>query len=118
MVVQVDTPARLEAITRQLIACGLRMTDNGRFADFALAHGTHGLSMPCDWLHMEHSEKGAEISFRTRWQYLKGLKNFATDYYGTAWIDQVGAGFMLASNDDHEAWLDFNSGRTVVNFKP
>lgn len=117
MVVQLDSPTRLEAVSRHVIKCGLRMTQNGRFADFAIVHGTHGLAMPCDWIHFSRNGESGEVSFRRECEYVEGLEDFAGDHYAPAWIDQVGHGFMLASEDDYDVWLDFATGRTVVSLK-
>lgn len=117
MVVQLDSPTRLEAVSRHLIKCGLRMTENGRFADFAIVHGRHGLAMPCDWIHFSRTEEAGEVSFRKECEYIDGLEDFAGDYHAPAWIDQVGHGFMLASEEDYDVWLDFATGRTLVSLK-
>jgi hypothetical protein len=117
LAVQLDSPDRLEAVSRHLIKCGLHMTRNGRFADFAIVHGSHGLSLDCDWLTFITTPEGGEVSFRTTSQYVEGLATFAVEYQGAEWIDQLGHGFMLDSTGDCQVWLDFNSGRTVVSLK-
>lgn len=119
MVIQHDSYKRLEAVAGFLIREGyLRLTENQKFADFAIVHGEKGLALDCDWLLFEHTEEGGEISFRRESEYVRDLEDFATDYEAPAWIDQVGHGFMLKDDVDCQAWLDFNSGRTVVSLKP
>ena len=117
MAVQVDSSRRLEAISGQLIKSGLRMTHHGKFADFAIVHGEHGLAMDCDWLTFNVTPDGGEVQFRTNSQYVEGLDSFTTESQDVEWIDQMGHGFVLDSGDDYNVWLDFNSGRTVVSLK-
>ena len=116
MVVQLDSPERLEAVSRNLIKCGLRMTRDGEFEDFAIVHGTRGLAMPCDWLHFRSAAEGGEVTFRKGCAYVAGLEDFAS-YDVPVWIDQLGHGFMLASEDEYDVWLDFGTGRTIVMLK-
>src|SRR5688572_23236408 len=116
MVVQLDSPERLEAVSRNLIKCGLRMTRDGKFEDFAIVHGTHGPGMPCDWLHFQATAEGGEVTFRRECEYVAGLEDFAS-YEAPDWIDQVGHGFMLASEGEYDVWLDFATGRTIVSLK-
>ncbi len=116
-IVQHDSAKRQEAVVRQLILQGLQMTQAGRFAEFALVHGTHGPSLGCDWLVFESTPEGGRVSFRHKCEYVEGLEDFASDDYHPAWIPHVGHGFMLASDDEYDVWLDFYTGRTIVNLK-
>ena len=108
---------RLEAIARYLIKHGLRLTDNGRFADFAILHGRHGMTMPCDWLVFEHGEKYGQLTFRKPCECASGLDDCIADSDSPPWTEQAGHGFMLESEGDYEAWLDFDTGTTIVSFK-
>jgi hypothetical protein len=117
LIVDIDTHDRLEAISRFLINRGLRLSTSGKFADFAIVHGRHGLAMSCDWLVFEHGEKEGHITFRTPSQYVLNLEDCAADPSNAPWVEQVGHGFVLASEDNYEAWLDFDTGNTVVSFK-
>lgn len=116
MVTAVDSHTRLEAVVRQLIEHGLKLTENGKFADFAIVHGTHGLALDCDWLTFEHTEAGGQVSFRKPCEYIEGLADY-TATASWAWIDQVGHGFLVSSDKEHEAWIDFASGRMIVSLK-
>jgi len=117
LVIDIDTHERLEAISRYLINRGLRLTVNGRFADFAIIHGKHGLSMPCDWLVFEEHETEGQVTFRMPCEHVGGLDEYVVDSSDSPWLDQAGHGFVLSSEDDYEAWLDFNTGTTVVSFR-
>ncbi|MEO5590433.1 MAG: hypothetical protein ABIS03_12660 [Gemmatimonadaceae bacterium] len=117
MVISVDSHARLEAVVRQLILHGLKLSEHGRFADFAIVHGKYGLALDCDWLIFEHTEAGGRVSFRKPCEYIEGLADF-TASESSAWIDQVGHGFMVSSDREHDAWIDFGSGRMIVSLKP
>ena len=117
MIVQADSPERLEALSGWLIDHGLHMTANEKFADFAIAHGEHGLSMPCDWLSFTRTPDSGEVTFRAPCRHVEGLEEFVVESQEVAWIEQVGHGFMLDSGDDYDVWLDFTSGRTVVSLK-
>ncbi|MGI9043532.1 MAG: hypothetical protein ACR2GK_05345 [Gemmatimonadaceae bacterium] len=118
MVISFDSHTRLEAVVGQLILRDLKLSENGRFADFAIIHGTHGLALDCDWLTFEHTERGGHVSFRKPCEYIEGLEDFAASCDRFTWIDQVGHGFMLSSDKEHEAWIDFETGRTIVSLKP
>ncbi|MGK2960519.1 MAG: hypothetical protein ACSLFK_00080 [Gemmatimonadaceae bacterium] len=118
MVIQHDSHKRLEAVAGFLIREGyLRLTENGKFADFAIVHGQKGLALDCDWLLFELTDEGGQVSFRRQCEYVRGLANFATEYEAPAWIDQLGHGFMLKTDEDFETWVDFNTGRTLVRLK-
>jgi hypothetical protein len=117
LVVQADSPERLEAVAGWLIKRGLRLTENGRFADFALVHGDHGLSLECDWLTFIRNPDGGEVVFRPPCRYVEGLDDFVVESRDVDWIDQVGHGFMLNSSEEYDVWLDFSSGRTIVSLK-
>lgn len=113
VVVQYDSAKRLEAVVGQLVLRDLQMTENSKFCDFAIVHGTRGLALDCEWLHFEPGE----IAFRTECQYVENLEDFATEYYPAGWVEQMGHGFMLKSGGECEVWLDFNTGRTIVSLK-
>ena len=118
MVIQHDSCKRLEAVVRFIIREGyLRLTENQKFADFAIVHGRNGLALDCDWLLFERTDEAGQVSFRRECEYIRDLEDFATEYEAPAWIDQVGHGFMLKDDGDCQAWLDFNTGRTVVSLK-
>jgi hypothetical protein len=117
LVVDVDTHHRLEAISSFLVKRGLHLSKNGNFADFAMMHGRHVLAMPCDWLIFERGHNEVHITFRSPCEHVAHLEDYTTDPSDAPWLDQAGHGFMLASEDNYEAWLDFDSGTTVVSFK-
>lgn len=117
LVLQCDSPERLEAVSGWLIERGFRMTKKGKFADFAIVHGDHGLALDCSWLTFTRKPDGAEVAFRVRSRHVEGLDEFAAESPDAAWIDQVGHGFVLDSSDECDVWLDFASGRTVVSLK-
>jgi hypothetical protein len=114
LVVQFDSAERVEAVAKFLLSLDLQMTRDGKFCDYAIVHGTHGLALECDWLHFTPGE----VAFRTPSHWVQNLGDFTAEGHHWLWIDQIGHGFLLESNDEHQVWLDFSTGRTVVNLKP
>lgn len=117
IVVQLDEPTCLESVTRQLIRYGFDMTRDGKFADFALVHGAHGPSMPCDWLGYQPHEGSGIVWFRSAPIETESLVDENYDWNSEGWITERGHGFMLAREPDHDVWLDFDSGRTIISLK-
>ena len=108
----------LEEFVKELLNSGLRMSTDGMFEDFAIVHGTHGLAMPCDWLEFRHDEEGGRI-----WEVFDIVgsepePSNPEEHDDMEWVTGLGHGFMLSRNDDHDVWLDFSTGRTVVSLKP
>lgn len=116
-IVQHDSAKRQEAVVRQLILQGMQMTQGDRFADFALVHGTHGPSLGCDWLIFESTPEGGQVSFRNRCVYVENFEALAGGWCRGFWVPPSGDGFILASEDEHDVWLDFYTGRTFITFK-
>ena len=125
-------PWLLEILVRNLLRHNLAMSADGKFADFAIVHAAHGPSMPCEWLEYEHAGTRAIV-------WMKGKPRdpacfvpedtesdaLGSDVLGdsealmeTAWLTQIGHGFVLTREDGYNEWLDFNTGRVIVNFLP
>lgn len=118
IVTQCSNPADLEAHVTDLLDCGFNMTRDGRFADFAIVHGVHGLALPCDWLELRNVQGGGMVSLKTA---APDALAFADDIFScdeSGWITELGHGFMLSREQDYDLWLDFNTGRTIVSLKP
>ena len=103
----------VEDLTEYLLRLGLRMTDDERFADFAIVHGKYGLSMPCSWLHCVRDGDVATVEFKPEDEFLN-LDLAGYGYEAEGWIHSRGHGFVLSRNDDYDTWLDFVTGQTVV----
>jgi hypothetical protein len=122
----------LEILAANLLRHGLTMSADGKFADFAIVHAEHGLKMPCDWLEYDRNGNHAVV-------WMKGKERdpacFVAEDPTTAtvdrnalrdsealhesyWLTQIGHGFVLTREDGYNEWLDFNSGRVIVNFLP
>lgn len=117
--VRFSSASQLEEFVKMLLSSGLDLTNNGSFEDFAIVHGTHGFAMPCDWLEFHREDEGG-IVWPASWEMepesvLPDIHESAEEM---AWITGLGHGFMVSREDDREVWLDFTTGRTVVNLKP
>jgi hypothetical protein len=115
VVMQCKQHTQLEELVKHLLARGLNMIRNGAFDDFAIVHGTHGLVMPCPWLDFRPGEKGT-VRFRSA-DDLLNLSSAEHRYEGPGWIASRGFGFMISQEPDHDVWLDFNTGGTVVTLR-
>lgn len=115
--VQFSDPSRLESLVKALIDHGFTMTVDGKFEDFALVHGRHGLSMPCDWLGFRSDEEGGMVWLRTSIPEQPSAFSDVYDWDSMGWITERGHGFMLSRDDHSDVWLDFHSGRTIVSLK-
>lgn len=117
--VRFSSASQLEDFVKMLLRSGLDLSRNGVFEDFAIVHGTHGFAMPCDWLEFHREDENGMV-----WPtsdepdidpILLDVQESAEEM---AWITGLGHGFMVSREDDREVWLDFTTGRTVVNLKP
>jgi hypothetical protein len=117
--VRFASASELEEFVKMLVRSGLELTSNGSFEDFAIVHGTHGFAMPCDWLEFHREDEGGIV-----WpiQYEMQPESVLPDIHEPAeemsWITGLGHGFMVSREDDHEVWLDFTTGRTVIELRP
>ena len=126
------SPWLLDILVKNLIRHNLRVSKDGKFADFAIVHAEHGVSMPCEWLEYDGTGTRAVV-------WMKGQRRdpacFVAEDPGaesprsdalydsealmeTRWLTQVGHGFVLTREAGYNEWLDFNSGRVIVNFLP
>jgi hypothetical protein len=130
--VRFTVPYLLDILVKNLLRHNLTMSADGKFADFAIVHAEHGLSMPCDWLEYDCSGTRAVV-------WLKGkprdpacfvaedpdVESLDRNALGDSealsesfWLTQIGHGFVLTREDGYNEWLDFNTGRVIVNFLP
>jgi hypothetical protein len=130
--VRFSTICMLEILAANLLRHGLTMSADGKFADFAIVHAEHGLRMPCDWLEYDRNGnralawmKGKERdpacfvaedpeATMTNRDALRDSESLQEGY----WLTQIGHGFLLNREDGYNEWLDFNTGRVIVNFLP
>jgi hypothetical protein len=130
--VRFSLPDELEILVRNLLRHRLSMSHNGRFTDFAIVHAEHGLKMPCDWLEYERTGRKMVVWMKA---YPRSPACFVAEdsqaepvdprvieecptWRESSWLTQVGHGFVLTHEDGYHAWLDFNTGRVIVNFLP
>lgn len=92
------------------------MTRDGKFSDFAIVHGKHGLPMPCDWLEYSADGDGAMIRLKPE-NDVFDVSFAGHGYEGPSWIAARGHGFILSQEDDYDVWLDFTTGGTVVSLR-
>ncbi len=130
--VRFSLPLLLEYLVKNLLRAGLQMSKNGAFADFAIVHAQHGLTMPCDWLEYERLDEKADLWRKGTVREPSCFVPFDTDMVPfdaavlsdspscaeRGWVTQVGRGFVLSRETDYHAWLDFDTGRVIVNFLP
>ncbi|MEO8194394.1 MAG: hypothetical protein ABI681_11145 [Gemmatimonadales bacterium] len=130
--VRFSEPFFLEILVKNLIHYGFHMSKGGMFADFAIVHAQHGLTMPCDWLESECADKKRIV-------WMKGkardpscfvftdedmepldseVLSDSPGWIGSDWLTQVGHGFLLTRESGYNVWLDFNTGRLIVNGLP
>jgi hypothetical protein len=108
---------RLDAFVKQLIAFGFRMTKDGAFWDFAIAHADPDVALKCEWLEFSRLSgptqvrlKGEEVS-----DQLASAESFQSGFNG--WLTEMGHGFIISREDEYDVWLDFSSGNTIICLK-
>jgi hypothetical protein len=130
--VRFSVPYLLDILVKNLLRHNLVMSADGKFTDFAIVHAEHGLCMPCDWLEYDRSGTRAVV-------WLKGKPREPACFVAedpdvesldrdalcdsealseSFWLTQIGHGFVLTREDGYNEWLDFNTGRVIVNFLP
>ncbi|MEJ7758015.1 MAG: hypothetical protein WKF55_00350 [Gemmatimonadaceae bacterium] len=130
--VRFSVPVLLEYLVRNLLRAGLHLSKNGVFADFAIVHAQHGLDMPCDWLEYECLDEKADVWLKGTVREPSCFVPFDTNmepfdsevladspsWAERGWVTQVGRGFLLSRESDYHSWVDFNTGRVIINFLP
>jgi hypothetical protein len=117
IVMQCENHLQLEELVQHLLASGLDMTRDGAFEDFAFVHATRGISLPCSWLDYRRDSDGGTVSLKADDDSLD-LSSAGYGYEGPALILPKGYGFVISQQDDHDVWLDFNTGWRVVTLHP
>lgn len=113
---QCENHTELEEVVKYLLSRGLTMTRDGAFADFAIAHGTHGVALPCAWLEYQNEGDTATVSLRPERDFL-AFDWSDTGYEGPGWLAARGKGFIVSQEDDYDVWVDFSTGGTVVSLR-
>jgi len=130
--VRFSVPLLLECLVKNLVRHNLAMSVDGKFADFAIVHAEHGMSMPCEWLEYECTDTRAIVWMKGKPRdpacfvaeepsdepLNPGTLSDTEALRETMWLSQVGHGFVLTREDGYNEWLDFNTGRVIVNFLP
>lgn len=114
--IQYSEPAALEALVAHMIASGLDMTRDGKFADFAIVHGRHGLPMPCAWLDYLRDGDAGNVCLKPEVDFLE-FDWSDSGYEGPGWIAARGHGFIVSQKPDYDVWVDFTTGGTVVSLR-